>query len=372
MRIETLAVHAGRKSDPATGAVAAPIHLSTTFERGADGDYPHGYVYSRSSNPNRVALEIAIAAVEGGGEAAAFSSGLAASLAIFQALSPGDRVVVAADTYHGLTKLVRELVVGWGIHADFIDMTDLEQLRNALKRTAKLVWIETPSNPLLKITDIRKVAELARAAGATCVCDNTWSPIIQRPLDLGVDLVVHSTTKYFGGHSDITGGAVVTRESNELFEKIKNIQGTGGAIPSPFDCWLVHRGIQTLPWRMRAHCANASRLAEFLQEHEKVGAVHYPGLTNDTGHHVAAAQMTAFGGMMSFEVKGGRDAALKVAARTKLFVRATSLGGVESLIEHRASVKGEDPRTPPGLLRLSVGLEHAEDLIEDLDQALTA
>jgi len=370
MRIETLAVHSGREADPATGSVAAPIYLSTTFERDPAGDYPHGYVYSRSSNPNRVKLEQALAAVEGGSDAAAFSSGLAASMAVFQALEPGSHAIVAADTYHGLTKLVRELVVGHGIQADFIDMANVAALKGALQAETKLIWIETPSNPLLKITNIAAVTKIAHEAGAICACDNTWAPVIQRPLDLDVDLVVHSTTKYFGGHSDVTGGAVVAREASPVFERIRNVQGTGGAVPSPFDCWLVHRGIQTLPWRMRAHCDNAAQIAQFLNHHAKVAAVHYPGLPQNAGHIIAAFQMNAFGGMLSFEVKGGRDAAISAVAKTTIFTRATSLGGVESLIEHRASVAGEDPRTPPGLLRLSVGLENAADLIEDLDQAL--
>lgn len=370
MKIETIAVHAGHEVDPATGAVAEPIRLSTTFERGPEGDYPSGYVYSRSNNPNRVALERALAAIEGGADAAAFGSGLAASSAIFQALAPGDHVVVQDNTYHGTAKLVRELFLRWGVLADFVDFSDMASVRSATRPATKLLWIETPSNPLLKITDIAAASEIAHAAGAICVCDNTWAPLIQRPLELGADLVVHSTTKYFGGHSDVTGGAVIAREANELFERLRTIQGAGGAVPSPFDCWLVHRGIQTVPWRIRAHCENAARVAEFLKGHPRVEAVHYPGLASHRGHDIAARQMTAFGGMISFEVKGGRDAAVGVAAKTRLFIRATSLGGVESLIEHRASVKGEDPRTPAGLLRLSIGLENAEDLIADLEAAL--
>ncbi|MDQ6808705.1 MAG: aminotransferase class V-fold PLP-dependent enzyme [Verrucomicrobiota bacterium] len=370
MKIETIAVHAGQEVDVATGAVSSPIHLSTTFARDPAGEYPHGYVYSRSHNPTRAALERALAALEGGADAAAFGSGLAATMAIMQALAPGDHVVAAADTYHGTGKLLRDVFVRWGLKVTFVDMSDLAEAERALRPKTKIVWIETPSNPLLKITDIAAVAGLARAAGALCVCDNTWSPIIQRPFALGADLIVHSTTKYLGGHCDVTGGAVIALRPSELFERVREIQGTGGAVPSPFDCWLVARGIRTLPWRMRAHSENAAAVAQFLAGHPDVEAVHYPGLAGDHGPAVAARQMSAFGGMLSFEVKGGREAALRVAGKVKIFIQATSLGGVESLIEHRASVKGEDPRTPQGLLRLSIGLENADDLAEDLAQAL--
>ncbi|MEP6604375.1 MAG: aminotransferase class V-fold PLP-dependent enzyme [Spartobacteria bacterium] len=369
-KIETLAVHAGHSVDAATGAVSMPIHLSTTFEREPTGEYRHGYVYSRSNNPTRRALEEALTAMEGGTDAAAFSSGIAASMAIFQALGPGDHVVAAAETYHGTAKLLRDIFVRWGIEVSFVDMTNASALQTALRDRTKIVWVETPSNPLLKITDISAVAAIAHKTGVVCVCDNTLAPIVQRPLDLGADLVVHSTTKYLGGHSDVVGGAVIAKTASEFFAKIREIQGTGGAVPSPFDCWLVLRGMRTLPWRMRAHSENALRVATFLSQHPRVDKVHYPGLPSHPGHETAARQMASFSGMLSFEVNGGAEAALAVAGRTEIFVRATSLGGVESLIEHRASIKGEDPRTPRGLLRLSVGLENADDLIEDLTQAL--
>jgi cystathionine gamma-synthase len=233
-----------------------------------------------------------------------------------------------------------------------------------------LIWIETPSNPLLKITNISALAEIAHGAGALCACDNTWAPIVQRPLDLGCDLVMHSTTKYLGGHSDVTGGAIVAKGAADFFARVREIQTTCGGVPSPFDCWLILRGLRSLPWRMRGHCENALKVATWLADHARVEAVHYPALGSHRGHEIAARQMIAFSGMLSFEVRGGREAAMAVAAKTKLFIQATSLGGVESLIEHRASIKGEDPRTPQGLLRLSVGLEHADDLIEDLAQAL--
>ncbi len=371
MKIETIAVHAGQEIDSATGAVSPPIHLSTTFARDAEGNYPHGYVYSRSNNPTRVALERAVAALEGGTDAAAFGSGIAATMAILQALGPGDHVVAPAIAYHGTGKLMRDIFLRWGLEVSFVDLSNIADVQAAIRTQTKLIWIETPSNPLLKITDIRRVTELAHAAGAVSVCDNSWSPIVQRPFDHGADLVMHSTTKYLGGHCDVTGGVVITRESSEFFDRVRDIQGTGGAVPSPFDCWLVARGIRTLPWRMRAHSENAMQVAQFLAAHPAVEAVHYPGLPTDSGYEISARQTSAFGGMLSFQVKGGREAALRTAGKTKIFIPATSLGGVESLIEHRASVKGEDPTTPQGLLRLSVGLENAEDLAEDLAQALS-
>lgn len=363
-------MHAGHSVDAATGAVATPIHLSTTFERDADGGYPHGYVYARGANPTRDALEEGLAALEGGEGAAAFGSGLAASSAILQALAPGDHVVAPTDVYHGMTKLLREVYMRWGLEVSFVDMTKIEEIKQAFTPKTKLVWMETPSNPLLKITDIAAVAEVAHAAGALCACDNTWAPIVQRPLDLGTDFVMHSTTKYLGGHSDVMGGAIIAKQVAGFFERVREIQGASGGIPSPFDCWLILRGMRTLPCRMRVHSENALKIATWLADHPRVDAVHYPGLGSHVGHEIAARQMNDFSGMLSFEVKGGAAAALEVAARTEIFIRATSLGGVESLIEHRASIKGEDPRTPQGLLRLSVGLEHADDLIEDLAEAL--
>src|SRR4051812_15536386 len=370
MRVETLAVHAGHEVDSATSAVAPPIHLSTTFARDAEGNYPHGYIYGRNANPNRNALEKALAALEGGAEAAAFGSGLAASSAVFQALAPGDHVVAPKDLYHGVTKLLREVYAGWGLETSFVDMTKLDEVKEAIRPATKLIWIETPSNPLLKITDVGAICEIARGAGAISVCDNTLASIVQRPLDLGCDLVMHSTTKYLGGHSDVTGGVIIAKTVTDFFARIREIQTTCGAVPSPFDCWLLLRGMRSLPWRMRGHCENALKVATWLADHVQVDAVHYPGLASHPGHAMAARQMSAFGGMVSFEVRGGSETAKAVAAKTKLFAQATSLGGVESLIEHRASIKGEDPRTPQGLLRLSVGLEHPDDLIEDLAQAL--
>jgi cystathionine gamma-synthase len=253
MRIETLAVHAGHSIDPATGAVATPIHLSTTFERDAEGGYPHGYIYGRSANPTRHALEEGLAALEGGEDAAAFGSGLAASSAVLQALAPGDHVIAPADVYHGMTKLLREVYMRWGLEVSLVDMTSPDDIKKAVGANTKLIWVETPSNPLLKITDIAAVAEIAHAAGAICAFDNTWAPIVQRPLELGADLVVHATTKYLGGHSDVTGGIVIAKSKTDFFERVREIQTTCGAVPSPFDCWLILRGMRSLPWRMRGH-----------------------------------------------------------------------------------------------------------------------
>src|SRR5438270_9951589 len=370
MKIETLAVHAGHAVDPATGAVSAPIHLSTTFERDVDGSYPHGFMYTRNNNPNRQALEEGISALEGGSVAAAFASGTGATMAILQALAPGDHVVAHVDAYYGTSRLIREIFLRWGLGVDFIDMSDLAAVRRALRAKTKLAWMETPSNPLLKIVDVAAVAKIVHDAGAICVCDNTWAPVLQRPFELGSDLILHSTTKYFGGHCDVMGGIIVTKDDNELFQRIRSIQYEGGAVPSPFDCWLILRGMRTLPWRMRAHSENAVKVAEFLAGHRNVERVHYPGLRSHPGHKIAQKQMSMFGGMLSFEVKGGLAPAMKVTTHTKIFTRATSLGGVESLIEHRASIEGPGTTSPEGLIRLSIGLEHADDLIEDLNQAL--
>ena len=372
MKIETLAVHAGQAIDSSTGAVSPPIHLSTTFERDLDGSYSRGFMYTRNNNPNRQALEAGVSALEGGVTAAAFGSGTGATMAIFQALSPGDHVLAHIDAYYGTSRLVREIFMHWGLQADFIDMSDLAAVNKGVKPNTKLVWTETPSNPLLKIVNLSALAEIAHGVGALLVCDNTWAPILQRPFDFGADLILHSTTKYFGGHCDVLGGIVVAKNETDFFRRLRGIQYEGGAVPSPFDCWLILRGMRTLPWRMRAHSENAQKVADFLAQHPAVQRVHYPGLPAHACHTVATKQMSMFGGMLSFEVKGGREKAIGVTARTRFFIRATSLGGVESLIEHRASIEGPGTQSPEGLLRLSIGLENADDLIEDLDQALQA
>ncbi len=369
--LETLAVHAGVETDPATGAVIPPIHLSTTFERAADGTFPRGYVYTRSANPNRAALETALAALQGGAAAAAFASGSAAASALFRSLDPGDHVLVPRELYHGVRRLLTEGLARWGLEVEAVDMAASGALARALRPTTRLVWVETPSNPLLSITDVAEVVRAARSVGATVAVDATWTPPgVADPFALGADLVLHSTTKYLGGHSDVLGGALVSRRTDGLWERIVFLQANEGAVPGPFDCWLVHRGLKSLPYRMRGHQDNAGRIAAFLDAHERVERVYYPGLEGHPGHAVARSQMVGFGGMLSFTVRGGEDAARAVAAGVRLFTRATSLGGVESLIEHRASIEGPGSTTPKHLLRVSVGLEHPDDLIDDLRRAL--
>ena len=372
-RFETLAVHAGAAPDPATGAVRPAIHLSTTFERAPDGSFPSGFAYVRDANPNRQALETAMAALEGGAAAVAYASGMAATAAVLQSLAPGDHVIAPLDAYYGTGKLLREHFARWGLEASFVDMSDLAAVRGALRPATRLLWAETPSNPTIAVSDLREIATIARAHGALSACDNTWAtPFLQRPLALGLDLVMHSTTKYLSGHSDVMGGMIVTREKGALAERLRALQSSLGAVPAPFDCWLTLRGLRTLPWRMRAHCDHAAALATFLSSHPRVERVHYPGLPGDPGHAIARAQMSAPGGMLSFVVRGGRAAAFDVAARLRVFTRATSLGGPESLVEHRASIEGANTRAPEGLLRVSAGLEHPDDLVADLRTALDA
>jgi cystathionine gamma-synthase len=371
MHLDTLAVHAGRAPDPTTGAVAEPLHLSTTFTRPAGELAPHGYIYAREKAPNRSALEAALAALDGGADAAAFASGQAAVSAVLQALAPGDHVICPRAVYHGTRKLLDQLFAPWGLEFSVVDTTDPDEVRAALRPRTVLVWAETPSNPTLAITDIAALAEIAHAHGARLAVDNTWATAVaQRCIPLGADLVMYSTTKYYGGHSDTLGGALVTARADPLWERIRLVQSSVGAVASPFDCWIVHRGIASLPVRMRQHTHNAARVAEFLARHPRVEATHYPGLPNHPGHDVAARQMSLFSGMVSFQTMGGTREALEVARRLTLFTYATSLGGVESLVEHRKSVEGPDSPTPDNLLRLSVGLEDPADLVEDLRQAL--
>ncbi len=369
---ETLAVHAGREVEPHTGAVTPSITLATTFERAQDGSFPSGNTYTRAGNPNRDALERALATLEGGGAALAFASGQGATAALLQSLSAGDHIVMGEDLYHGSRYLMTEVLSRWGLAVDFVDLRDLGALREAMQLTTALVWAETPSNPQLRIADLAALADIAHARGALFAVDNTWAtPLLQRPLELGADVVMHSTTKYFGGHSDVLGGALVVREGEKaaLTQKLRAIQKLSGAVPSPFDCWLLLRSIPTLPVRMRVAMESAARIAEFLASHSAVERVHYPGLASHPGHEIASRQMSGFGAMLSFEVAGGEAAAMKLASRLRLITRATSLGGVESTIEHRRSIEGPDSVTPGGLLRLSVGLEHADDLIADLRDA---
>ncbi|HEY0794581.1 MAG TPA: aminotransferase class I/II-fold pyridoxal phosphate-dependent enzyme [Acidisarcina sp.] len=371
--IETLAVHAGRTIDSATGAVVAPIQLSTTFEREADGTYPHGFSYSRDDNPNRKSLETCVAALEGGSAALAFSSGLAVATAILQGLRPGAHIVAPDDVYHGFRSVVAKVFANWDLEISYVDMSDPAQLEAALRPDTELIWVETPSNPLLKVTDLAEVARIALAAGVPTVCDGTFAtPVLQHPLEYGIDMVAHSTTKYLSGHSDVLGGVLIAGKENALFASARQSQKLGGAVPSPFDCWLTLRGIETLPCRVRTQSASAMQVATFLNGHDGVEAVYYPGLANHPGHAVAARQMAAFGGVLSVRIAGGASTAIAVAAAVRVFTRATSLGGTHSLIEHRASIEGPASTTPQNLLRISVGLENPEDLIDDLAQALSA
>lgn len=366
MKFETLAIHKGNLVTDKNKPVVQPITLSTTFEHGNEG----GALYSRANNPNRMALEEVMAALEKGAEAAAFSSGNAAGTAVYQALEPGSHIIAPDDMYHGLHNSMTMLFKG--IHeVSFVDMSDLEAVKSAIRPNTRLFWVETPSNPLLKITDIRGVSALAKAQNALLVCDNTFaSPVFQNPLLLGADIVMHSSTKYFGGHSDILGGALITKEASEFWAKIRTVQRVGGAVPSPADCYWLARSIRTLAYRMKGHAEHAMILAEFLLNHPKVEKVYYPGLKSHPGHAIAASQMSGFGGVVSFTVKGGAEEADALVSKLQLFANATSLGGVESLIERRAAVEGPDTKTPQNLLRVSVGLEHTDDLLEDMNQAL--
>lgn len=370
MKLETIAIHAGNKSDETTGAVIQPIVLSTTFERAADGGYPSGYIYGRAANPNRTSLENVLAQLEAGADAAAFSSGNAAGMAVFQSLKPGTHIILPDDMYHGLRNQIKNLFAGI-LEFDFIAINDSELLQQHIKPNTGLIWVETPSNPLLKITDIKKVVSIARAHHVKVACDNTFAtPVCQQPLTLGADMVMHSSTKYFGGHSDLTGGALICAQKDDWWQKIRSVQELGGAIPSPADCYYLARSIKTLPYRMAGHMKNAQLLAEYLAKHTKVEQVLYPGLPSHLQHETAKQQMCGFGGMLSVCIKGGEVEARRVINSLKLFAQATSLGGVESLIEHRASIEGPDTKTPFNLLRISVGLEHIDDLIEDMEQAL--
>ena len=371
MRPETLAVHAAREPDAGSGAVAAPLCLSTTFERAPDASYPHGYYYGRAANPTRDALEGALAQLEGGVAALCFASGSAASMAAFSLLAPGDHVVAPTECYHGTLKQLAQLVGPLGVRVSLVDTWNPGAVTAAFTPSTRMVWIETPSNPRLHVTDIAATAALAHERGALLACDSTFAtPVLQRPLDLGADVVMHSTTKFLAGHSDVTGGALVLRERGEPLEKLRNYQLQAGAVPSPFDCWLIRRSMMTLPLRVRAQAAGAAIVAAFLQSHPRVERVFYPGLPSHPGHALAARQMSAFGSMISITVRGGVEQALAVAAAVRVFTRATSLGSVESLIEHRASMEGPGTATPQNLLRLSIGLEHPDDLVEDLARAL--
>nr|WP_294869554.1 aminotransferase class I/II-fold pyridoxal phosphate-dependent enzyme [uncultured Pedobacter sp.] len=370
MKPETLAIHAGNLYKVSTNDVTPPINLSTTFLRNEDGGYSGGHMYSRVSNPNRSALESTLSELEKGVEACAFSSGNTAGMAVFQALKPGSHIIAPDDMYWGFKKQLQTIFKDT-LEIDFIDLTNLDNIAKFIKKNTVLIWIETPSNPLLKITDIAGVSKIAKENDLILACDSTFaSPCLQNPIDFGADIVMHSSTKYIGGHSDVLGGVLISAQKNDFWEKIRNVQQVGGAVPSPFDCFLLVRSIKTLAYRMRGHCTNGMALALHLEKHPAIEAVYYPGLTTHPQHDIAKKQMNGFGGMLSVLIKGGADEARKVVNKVKLFAQATSLGGVESLIEHRASVEGPDTKTPQNLIRISVGLEHIDDLIADLDQAL--
>jgi cystathionine gamma-synthase len=373
--VNTLCVHAAHVPDAATGAIAEPIHLSTTFERNADGEYPRGYRYSREGAPNRTGLEDCLAQLEGGAGAAAFASGLAANMAVLELLNAGDVLIASHEGYYGSLRQFAAFAERRGARIELVDLSDTAAVDAALAQRsgrARLLWIETPTNPLLNVVDLERLAALGHNAGALVVCDNTFAtPVCQRPFAFGVDLIVHSATKYLGGHSDVLSGVVAVREPGALLERLHEWQRVAGAALAPFDCWLLRRSLATLALRVRAQCAGALRVAGFLERHARIEQVFYPGLRGHRGHAIAARQMTGgFGAMLSVCVAGGREAAMQVAARTRLFTRATSLGGVESLIEHRASIEGPGTRVPENLLRLSVGIEEPEDLIADLEHAL--
>ncbi len=371
MRFETLSVHAGRRPDAVSGSVAPPLYLSTTFERDVDMLPLGGHTYIRESNPMTSLLEDALFPLEGGTGALVFASGMAAGVSLLQTLPAGAHVLLPDDAYYGWRVVAREFLPRWGLTASFCAMDDLDAVRRAVSPATKFVFVETPSNPLLRVSDIAAIVGIARASGAWVAVDNTFAtPALQRPLDLGADVVIHSVTKYFGGHSDVQGGALVFARRDETFENAMHVRHILGAVLAPFNAWLVLRGLRSLAVRVAAHSSNALAVARTLERHSAVSRVNYPGLASHPGHAVAARQMSGFSGMMSFHVKGGREAALAAVAKAKLFVRATSLGAVESLIEHRATSEGAGSTTPQDLIRLSIGLEHPDDLIADLMQAL--
>lgn len=375
----TLAIHAGQEFEPVTGAVVPPVHFSSTYAQDGIGGLRSGYEYGRGTNPTRNSLQTQLAALEGGAMALSFGSGLAAEDALLRALMrPGQKVVLGNDAYGGTYRLISKVLGPWGIENQPVDMADLDAVRAAVNSgDVPLLWVETPSNPLMKVSDISALAEIAHEAGALLVVDNTFaSPYLQKPLSLGADIVVHSTTKYIGGHSDVVGGAVVTKEA-EVGEKIQFLQFAAGGVSSPMDAFLTTRSLKTLAVRMERHSDNAERVAEFLSGRDEVSAVLYPGLPDHPGHDLAARQMKRFGGMVSVRFKGGEAAARRFTESTRVFTLAESLGGIESLVNYpsemtHASVKGTELEVPADLVRLSVGIEDVEDILADLEQALQA
>ena len=371
---ETRAIRAGQDPDPETGSVIVPIYQTTTYKHQSLGVF-NGYEYSRTDNPTRTALQAALASLEQGAWGLAFASGTAATREVATLLSPGEHILMSSDAYGGTFRLFRTVFAKYGVETSIADLSDLDEARAALRPNTKLIWLETPTNPSMKIADIAGLAQLARSAGALLAVDNTFAtPYLQQPLVLGADLVVHSTTKYLGGHSDVTGGAVIGKDP-AIYQQLKDLQNGAGAIPGPMDCWLMLRGLKTLAVRMDRHSENGQRIAEYLAAHEAVDRVFYPGLADHPGHELACNQMRSFGGMVSFTAKGGYEAAKRIVERTRLFILAESLGGVESLIEHpdtmtHASVSGTDAAVHPAMIRMSVGIENVTDLIADLEQAL--
>jgi cystathionine gamma-synthase len=372
MKKETQAIHATNLVDETAGAIATPIFLSTTFLRDADGSYPKGHMYSRNSNPNRDALEKGLAVLEGGAKAFAFASGLAAVSAVFQCMKSGDHVLMPSVGYYASMKLADEIMGPWGLQMSQVNMEDLDAVQAAIQPNTKLIWVETPANPLLGISDIQAISSLAHSQGIKVAVDNTMAtPILQNPIQFGADIVMHATTKYIGGHSDVLGGAIIVQNDDEWSARLKRVQILMGATQNPLDCYLLARGLKTLPLRMREHSASALALAQRLEKHSAIEQVHYPGLPSHPQHALAKRQMPhGFSGMISIQIKGDEGNARRVASELKLFQQATSLGGVESLVEHRRSIEGPESKTPGNLLRLSIGLEHIDDLWEDLNTSL--
>jgi cystathionine gamma-synthase len=369
MHFDTLSVHGGHPDDQ-IGSVMSPIHVTTTFERDEAGNIGgRGYVYTRWDNPNRRELETKLALLEAGEEAFAFPSGMAAAMTLAQTvLEPETHIIIPDDCYHGISHLVKSVLPKWRITYTEVDMADDAAIERAIQKNTRLIIVETPSNPMLKITDISMVCKIAKSKGILVGCDNTWTtPLIQRPFELGADLVFHSSTKFFGGHSDVLGGCIIINKKNELAARIREYQVIGGSVPSPFDCWLLNRSISTLSLRLERQIKNAEAIAVFLKNQSQVEEVYYPGLADHPNHQIAKRQMNGkFGSMISITVKGGEKQALLFAGAMKLFRHATSLGGVESLIEHRRSAEGNSPKSPANLVRLSIGVEFIDDLIEDL------
>ncbi|WP_298262565.1 aminotransferase class V-fold PLP-dependent enzyme [uncultured Lutibacter sp.] len=370
-KFETLAIKSIENKMMDVEPVSIPIYLASTYKRNTDGSYNNDFIYSRNGNPNRTIVEQSIAQLEQGQFAFAFSSGMAAISTILQSLKSGDHIILPNDIYYAIKKLMEDVFQRWNLSYSLVNMSNLLEVEKAIKPSTAIIWIESPSNPQLKISNIKAIAKIAHKGNALCVVDNTWlTPVFQNPLKLGADMVVHSTTKYFGGHSDVLGGCIVLN-NNDLADKIRNIQSLSGAVPAPFDCWLIARGIQTLFLRISKQTENAHKLATFLESHPKIDKVFYPGLKSHPQHLLAKSQQTGFGAMLSVLIKGTEKNAFQISTQLKYFTTATSLGGVESLVEHRKSVEGENSPTPSNLLRVSVGIEHIDDLIADWQQALS-